>query len=337
MSSPTVDPEDPRELDEMPMAENPALRAEVSALMDPTLLDVPDEAPPSEPPAESEAEAGVDTPAEAAPEEAPVADPATPPTAPQVAPAPVQPPPPDELTMLRAQVEALKGTIAGLQQQPPPQPQQQQAAPGQPGAAPDPDAAAPGTYAVAIPQQLADGLLAEDPNTRGMALQQLMAGMGDYIHRTVVKAVREQVLPQFQEQILGQTTQVLETRERAKDINTDYYGRFPTHNHAQIKPMVAATAQAVMAELGTNTWSEYVREETGRRVSAALAHASGVPQAVAPQGGAAPAAPAAPGNAAPPAGPPPQFGSGTRPSTNRGRSSATIQQADIANTLGFTR
>lgn len=225
---------------------------------------------------------------------------------------------PDELAVLRETVKTLQAQLAGKQQQQPQQPKQQQqqqkAQPEKQSQSQQPDVP---DYQFTIPDQLVDMLASEDVNERRTAIGALATGLARNIHQSIMQSVETTMAPRF-EQLPQTMQQMQQVRETAKTVHQDFYGKFKELNKQEYYPIVTEIAREVMQEMGTQQWSEKVRDEIGKRTRERL--------------GFKPKAPQQTQTKAPPAkkGPAAMFSQGARPPMKRsGRSEAD----DVVDTL----
>lgn len=218
------------------------------------------------------------------------------------------------------QIQQLMQQLSQMQQQPQQQPTQQQ--PQQPEIP-------QGNYAFNIPLEYAHGIQSDDPNVVLRTLQSLLQAAGQAFHQQIYSGLGEyverSVTPKFNEAIQQQVGSLSEQQR----IREDFYGAFPQLNQAQYRPMVLAVAQQVMRELGTDRWSEPVRNMVGARViqqlqamSQGVQGASSVQQAQQPQSYPAPVAT-----------PAPQMPAGVRPGTIQGDSQQDRQHRQVVELL----
>lgn len=237
--------------------------------------------------------------------------PATPPAAPEVPPAPPAPPAPPEPTMadVMALVSQQGRTIQALSQRLEQPPGLSRTAPGQPqvpGGAPrvpggppqgQPD---PTQYAFNIPDEVVNAIRSDDMQLAKQGLSTLLGGMAGAVHERMYESISTGLTP-----IIERTMhQHASEQGRRQAMHQDFYGTYKVLDHPQIKPMVAAAANQIAQEWGTQEWSPQMRDEVYRRVVGTLNSvqtAVGVPPAA--PGAFLPAAPTIPAPTVSAAGP----------------------------------
>lgn len=125
------------------------------------------------------------------------------------------------------------------------------------------------SYDFEIPNDIVEGVVAEDTATRQAALRKLVAGMGHSFHTSIRQEVQQKLdaakneFQQTAEQTAGRQTQT-------QQIYTDYFGQYPKHDSEVVRPIVQTKAREVMREWNVQEWSVQVRDEIGRRVEQTL-------------------------------------------------------------------
>lgn len=206
------------------------------------------------------------------------------------APAPAEDP---EKALLKQQLEAMQREIEAIRR--PAQP------PAQPAGGPQAEVPVP-DYSFNIPDTLLQHLQSDNPTEVRTGVAALAQGVAQTVHRQVMQHAAEMFGAVVQQHIPQMIQQHVTGVETAKEIFSDFYGTYKELNVPTLRPLIAATAQQVATEFRANSWTPQLRDETARRVRAALAAGN-------------PVQPTSP--AAPPARPPVQFGgNGARPAGN---------------------
>lgn len=216
---------------------------------------------------------------------------------------------PDPIAQVQQQIAGLTQVLSSQQAQ-------TQAPQGEPAA--DPLETVP-EYNFDIPDQLVNMMASEDPAERKQAMASLVRGVSQTIHQQLtetIKGVRDSV-----PQSIGQAIQM---QELSRTVNTDFYGKYPTLNTDQMRPIVKSTAEALMKQdiaMGIQPqWTPQFMERVGVAVNQLLGPQA-APAAVAPNNG-VPAAPAAPAATEPPA----AFGAGGANHAGKMGKTRTTQQ-----------
>lgn len=127
-------------------------------------------------------------------------------------------------------------------------------------------------YSFEIPTHIAEGIADEDPSNRAKAIQQLVMGLGQTIHKTVREEFDGKMKAAMQEFSQTAESQTQRTTQ-AERIKKDYFGKFSHHDTDVIRPVVQQVSADVMREWGVAEWSERVRDEIGKRVDGKLQQA----------------------------------------------------------------
>lgn len=274
--------------------ENDDFSAEAKAVMSFDPFEGQGEGPsPSETPTEGEAAPEGGQPAEPGktPEEGQGGEP-------QPAPQPAEESP--ELRALRAEFDAYKRGVESFQRQPA-QPTEQPKQTNEPDPLPE--------YNFNIPQPLLDGLRSEDPAENMQAVQALVKGVAQTVHRTVrleLQSLRESMtsgLPQM-------VSSHIEQYNTGRQVYQDFYGTYPQYDKPELRPTVLAIAQEILQDRAARglpvAWNADLKKQVGDRMATLFGQQNPIP-----------------------AKPPASITPGSRP----GVSSGDAQARDIADTL----
>ena len=140
------------------------------------------------------------------------------------------------------------------------------------------------SYEFQIPDQLVNLLGSESTQERAQGIQLLTKGVGQAIHKQVMGIVESKISAAKQE-VARDFQSNSQSMAAAQEIHNDYYGKFPTHNHPSIKPIVQSVTAQVVAETGSDTWGPNMRNAIGAKVNELLRKAGVLTKAGAGVGG----------------------------------------------------
>ncbi len=118
--------------------------------------------------------------------------------------------------------------------------------------------AQPQAFNFQVPQQYADAISSEDPNTRVLAINQLLNGVAQTVHQQTLRDVDQRlatITPAVQQQV--------QQAQGQADIKRDMYGTYPELSSMQ--DMVVATASQLATQFPT--WSPDYRDAIAERLS----------------------------------------------------------------------
>lgn len=175
------------------------------------------------------------------------------PTAPQVDPNA------ERLERIEAALAAMAAQGRGFQPQEPGAPQAPQSGTQPQGQQPQRN------YNFQFTPELMQGLNHEDPNVRNQSLVNLVNGVGEIIHNTVLQQVQTMLQSVREEvpQVAQTTTQQLAEHQKVFD---DFYGKFPELNQPTFHALVGQIAKSFYDKNPRAGWSPALRDEIGREV-----------------------------------------------------------------------
>lgn len=199
-----------------------------------------------------------------------------------------------EKALLRQQVEQLTQTVTQLSQQ------MQQSAGQQPGQQPgqsgqQPSGEAPQIeipdYAFNIPDELVGLLDSDNPAERKQGFAAMAQGLARTVHQVVMGAVQQTYIDPLPQQFQG----MIEQQLQAKEIFSDFYGKYSALNKPELRPLVIQTMQQVVQETGAKQWSDSLRDTIGARVMGLIGQGVTTPPPKTPAKTPAQPTPAGPG------------------------------------------
>ena len=128
-------------------------------------------------------------------------------------------------------------------------------------------------YLVNVPDELLAGLGSEDPAERKQAVQYLIQGTAQLVHKTVAKIIDERVsgvstsVPQMIQQAM-----VAQTQQKA--IFDDFYGKYPELKNPVLNTIIKDTAKALQQE-GYTEWNTNFRDALAKKVKETVAALGG--------------------------------------------------------------
>lgn len=140
------------------------------------------------------------------------------------------------------------------------------------------------SYAFKINDKLMEALYAEAPETRAIALSQLLQANNQTVHRMVMKQAQEyvqntlqSVIPQIVESAAGGVHLQAEQRQVAQD----FFGKYPELGNPALKPVVLNIAQEMINAKDFKGWTPEFRDTLATRVKNTLSQVTGaaIPQA----------------------------------------------------------
>lgn len=192
-----------------------------------------------------------------------------------------EPPPPSqepaaseksELDSLREELRQSQNLLAELQGQFIKQGQGQKEPSEKPQEAPKiPD------YMFQIPDEIANGVYSDDPSERKAALANLVSGIGQSVHQTLM-AEFENKLSSVQKELPERMSQTVEAQNLREQIRQDFYGNYKELDRPELYPLVKHFTGQVMAEGKYKSWGPALRDEIGKRTKAYL-ESFGAPKA----------------------------------------------------------
>lgn len=132
-----------------------------------------------------------------------------------------------------------------------------------------------------IPDNLLNGLASDDMDVRKRAVQLLVKGTAQNVHRAMREELR-QALDRTRSQIASDSN----TQSESQAIMRDFYSTFPQLNHEGLRNFVREATQQVSTEQGGfKAWTSEFRDAIGRR---AIRNIQSVYQQLVPVAGGAP-------------------------------------------------
>lgn len=117
-------------------------------------------------------------------------------------------------------------------------------------------------YNFNIPDQIVAGIESNDPVERRQALNALISGASRVVHEQVLMNVQSLV----QEVIPSLVQSMIQHRDVAQRVYSDFYNTHKDLNDPALYPLVQNVAQSMMTELGVYTWSPKLRDAIANRV-----------------------------------------------------------------------